>query len=179
MKLIVALAALVLSASTAFAGGYYGSTGVYVDDPDIYDPVPSVVVTRRVVYAPPPPPVYHVRRTVYVGGPRPVPYYGHYGYGPRYGGGFYGVRRAYHGPSGFYSLAVSTGCAAPIMGHVASTGCAGQPTGRLLPDEEERRRPPREGTRMPLWPLLSCRSAPAPPWSARCNNREFCGVFLP
>ena len=94
MKLIVALSALVLSASTALGGGYYGSTGVYYDDPDIYDPVPSVVVTRRVVYAPPPPPVYHVRRTVYVGGPRPVPYYGHYGYGPRYGGGFYGVRRA-------------------------------------------------------------------------------------
>jgi hypothetical protein len=105
MKLIVALAALVLSASTALAGGYYGSTGVYYDDPDIYDPVPSVVVTRRVVYAPPPPPpVYHVRRTVYVGGPRPVPYYGHYGYGPRYGGGFYGVRRAYHGPGGFYGV---------------------------------------------------------------------------
>ena len=102
MKLIVALAALVLSASTALAGGYYGSTRVYYDDPDIYDPVPSVVVTRRVVYAPPPPPVYHVRRTVYVGGPRPVPYYGHYGYGPRYGGGFYGVRRAYYGPGGFY-----------------------------------------------------------------------------
>jgi hypothetical protein len=66
MKLIVALAALVLSASTALAGGYYGSTRVYYDDPDIYDPVPSVVVTRRVVYAPPPPPVYHVRRTVRV-----------------------------------------------------------------------------------------------------------------
>src|SRR4051812_33617033 len=91
MKLIVALSALVLSASTALAGGYYGSTGVYYDDPDIYDPVPSVVVTRRVVYAPPPPPVYHVRRTVYVGGPPPVPYYGHYGRG-YYGGGFYGVK---------------------------------------------------------------------------------------
>ena len=73
MKLVVSLFALVLSASTAFAGGgYYGAAGVY-DDPDIYDPVPSVVVTRRVVYAPPPPPVYHVQRTVYVGGPRPVP----------------------------------------------------------------------------------------------------------
>ena len=43
MKLIVALSALVLSASTALAGGYYGSTGVYYDDLDIYDPVPSVV----------------------------------------------------------------------------------------------------------------------------------------
>ena len=95
MKLVVALSALVLSASTALAGGYYGSTRVYYDDPDIYDPVPSVVVTRRVVYAPPPPPFYHVRRTVYVGGPRPVPYYGHYGRG-FYGGGFYGVRRAYY-----------------------------------------------------------------------------------
>ena len=91
------------SASTALAGGYYGSTRVYYDDPDIYDPVPSVVVTRRVVYAPPPPPVYHVRRTVYVGGPRPVPYYGHYGRG-YYGGGFYGVRRAYYGPRGFYGV---------------------------------------------------------------------------
>ena len=58
MKLVVALSALVLSASTALAGGYYGSTRVYYDDPDIHDPVPSVVVTRRVVYAPPPPPVY-------------------------------------------------------------------------------------------------------------------------
>src|SRR4051794_36920431 len=92
MKLIVALSALVLSASTALAGGYYGSTGVYYDDPDIYDPVPSVVVTRRVVYAPPPPPVYHVRRTVYVGGPPPVPYYGHDGRG-FYGGGFFGGGR--------------------------------------------------------------------------------------
>ena len=103
MKLVVALSALVLSASTALAGGYYGSTRVYYDDPDIYDPVPSVVVTRRVVYAPPPPPVYHVRRTGYVGGPRPVPYYGHYGRG-FYGGGFYGVRRAYYGPRGFYGV---------------------------------------------------------------------------
>jgi hypothetical protein len=46
MKLIVALSALVLSASTALAGGYYGSTGVYYDDPDIYDPVPSVSLCR-------------------------------------------------------------------------------------------------------------------------------------
>ena len=133
MKLIVALSALVLSASTALAGGYYGSTGVYYDDPDIYDPVPSVVVTRRVVYAPPPPPVYHVRRTVYVGGPRPVPYYGHYGRG-YYGGGFYGVRRAFYvastGCGALMGLAASTGCAAPIMGHVASTGRAGRSTGR-------------------------------------------------
>src|SRR4051812_47421592 len=70
--------------------------------------VPSVVVTRRVVYAPPPPPVYHVRRTVYVGGLRPVPYYGHYSRGfyggGFYGGGFYGVRRAYYGPRGFYGV---------------------------------------------------------------------------
>ena len=31
---------LMLSASTALAGGYYGATGIYYDDPDIYDPVP-------------------------------------------------------------------------------------------------------------------------------------------
>ena len=99
MKLVVALSAPMLSASTALAGGYYGATRIYYDDPDIYDPTPTVVVTRRVVYAPPPPPVYHVRRTVYVGGPRPVPYYGHNGYGR----GFYGVRRAYYGPRGYYA----------------------------------------------------------------------------
>ena len=132
MKLIVALSALVLSASTALAGGYYGSTGVYYDDPDIYDPVPSVVVTRRVVYAPPPPPVYHVRRTVYVGEPRPVPYYGHYGRGSptvvastACGGPIMG-HVASTGCGALMDLAASTGCAAPIMGHVASTGRGGR-----------------------------------------------------
>jgi hypothetical protein len=103
MKLVIALAALALSASAAFAGGgYYGSTRIIYDDPDLYDPVPTVVVTRRVIYAPPR--IHHHHRPAYrriAYAPRPMPY----GYGRHYGhdlGGWYGVRRAYHGPGGHY-----------------------------------------------------------------------------
>jgi hypothetical protein len=78
----------------ALADPYYGAAvGVYYDDPDLYDPVPSttVVVTRRVVYAPPvhvayvPRPYYGYRHGFY-GGPRAVHY-----------GGFYGGRGGYYG----------------------------------------------------------------------------------
>lgn len=96
MKLVIALAALALSTSAALAGGgYYGSTRIIYDDPDLYDPVPTVIVTRRVIYAPP---RHHHRRVVYA--PRPMPIYGHH-YGHDLGG-WYGVRRAYHGPGGHY-----------------------------------------------------------------------------
>jgi hypothetical protein len=102
MKLAAAFAVLALSTAPALAGGYddvddgYGGYGA------------TVVVTKRVIYAPPRP-VYHVRRVIYA----PAPYYGHRHYGGYYGvrraywggpgGGYYGVRRAYWGgPGGGY-----------------------------------------------------------------------------
>ena len=96
MKLAAAFAVLALSTAPALAGGY-DDVG---DDGDGYGGYgTTVVVTKRVIYAPPRP-VYHVRRVIYA----PAPYYGvrrAYWGGP--GGGYYGVRRAYWGgPGGGY-----------------------------------------------------------------------------
>jgi hypothetical protein len=154
MKLIVALSALVLSASTALAGGYFGSTGVYYDDPDIYDPVPcrpsssrGVSCTRR-----------RLRRSIMCDGQSMSVDFG---------------RCRTMDTTAVVSTAVistavaSTACGGPIMGHVASTGCgalmglaaftgrAGRRTGRRLLDEgKERRRPPTRirDRRRPLGP---------------------------
>src|SRR3954467_14303959 len=105
-KYAIGAALLVAFTAPVLAGGYYDVD----DDGDGYGGYgATVVVTKRVIYAPPRP-VYHVRRVIYA----PAPYYGHrhyggYGYGVRRaywggpGGGYYGVRRAYWGgPGGGY-----------------------------------------------------------------------------
>lgn len=95
MKLSLSLAALsLLAASPALAGGY-GYGGEYEDYGYGGHGGTTVVVTKRVIYAPPPP-VYHVRRVVYRSAPYPM-HYGLHGYGGGYG---YGVRRAYWGGGG-------------------------------------------------------------------------------
>ena len=92
-KYAIGAALLVAFTAPVLAGGYY-DVG---DDGDGYGGYgATVVVTKRVIYAPPQP-VYHVRRVIYA----PAPYYGHYGH--RHYGGYYGVRRAYWGgPGGGY-----------------------------------------------------------------------------
>jgi hypothetical protein len=147
MKLIVALSALVLSASTALAGGYYGSTGVYYDDLDIYDPVPSVVGrVRAAASAGLSCAADSLCRWTSAGAVLWALWLW-----------VLATAVASTGCGGpIMGRAVSTGCAAPIMGHVASTGCAGRRTGRRLLDEgKERRRPPtriRDRRRHPLGP---------------------------
>ncbi len=95
MKLSLSLAALsLLAASPALAGGY-GYGGDYGGYGHGGYGGTTVVVTKRVIYAPPPP-VYHVRRVVYRSAPYPV-HYGLHGYSGGYG---YGVRRAYWGGGG-------------------------------------------------------------------------------
>src|SRR4051812_50151034 len=102
-KYAIGAALLVAFTAPVLAGGYY-DVG---DDGDGYGGYgATVVVTKRVIYAPPRP-VYHVRRGIYA----PAPYYGHrhyggYGYGGGRGywggpgGGHYGGRRGYRGGPG-------------------------------------------------------------------------------